>query len=135
MININKFAINSEEVIKKVCDFLNIEKTTNNENVEEAIKELCVKRLCKTIGLTGKYNYKSDFFEFFSCVVGEAICDMLSIRIHLACDELRFVKYEHINLVHQVKNYLTHETIEEAFLDSFELIDKFKFLIKNIKKN
>jgi len=66
--------------------------------------------------------------------MGEAICEKLNINIHVACEELRLIKYEHINLVAEVKSYLENETTEEAFLDAFELADRFKYLIPKLKK-
>ena len=127
--------LNRDKITSKICDFLNIEKpTTELTNLKETIKQICVARLCRAVGLTGKYNYKSEFFEFFSCIMGEAVCEKLSIQTHLACDELRLVKYEHINLVNQIKSYLDNESVEEAFLDAFELLDKFKYLIPKLKK-
>ncbi len=135
MNRIINFEIDKEKVINSVCAFLNVEKPENiNESTKEIIKKLCVARLCKAVGITGKYNYKSDFFEFFSCIMGEALCEKLSIRMHIACDEIRLVKYEHINLVGKIKEYLETETVEEAFLDAFELVDKFKYLIPKLKK-
>lgn len=132
---IRTFKINENEVIKDVCEFLHYdEQKTFNTTTKEAIKEICVGRLCKAVGITGKYNYKSEFFEFFSCVMGEAICEKLSIKTHIACDEIRLVKYEHINLVSQTREFLDNETIEEAFLDAFDLMDKFKYLIPQLKK-
>lgn len=133
--------INFEEtdklrIVAKIQDFLNINIAINyNESVNEIIKRICVARLCKAIGLTGNYNYKSDFFEFFSSVVGEAVCEILSIKLHIANGDLRFVKYEHINLVEEVKTYFETQSIEEAFLNAFELLDRFKYLIVKLKKS
>lgn len=124
-----------ENIIKKICTFFNIERPIlTSVTTDETIKELCVARLCKSVGLTGTYNYKSEFFEFFSNIMGEALCEKLNINKHIASDELRFVKYEHINLINEFKGYLDTETIEEAFLDAFNLVDKFKYLIPKIKK-
>ena len=124
-----------ENVTTKVCNFFNIDKPKiSSKTTNEAIKELCVMRLCKEIGITGIFNYKSDFFDFFASIMGEAVSEILNLKTCVACDELRFVKYEHINLIDQVKIYLEQETIEEAFLDAFELADKFKYLIPKLKK-
>ena len=123
------------QTIKQICDFLNLEKPNlNAETTQEAIKELCVARLCKAVGITRSYNYKSDFFNFFGCVMGEAICEILSLKAHVACDELRFVRYERINLIGEIKSYLENETVEEAFIDAFDLVDRFKYLIPKLKK-
>lgn len=133
--NYDKDEINMERVINKICNYLSLNKpimysTTTND----AIKELCVAKLCEIIGITGKYNYKSDFFDFFASIMGEAICEKLNIPTHVASAELRFFKHEHLNLIEVVRTYLENEYIDEAFLDAFELVDKFKHLIPKIKK-
>ncbi len=126
--------IKIDDEIKRICNFLNMEKPLlHSEMFDNKIKELCVARLCQTIGLT-RYNYQSEFFNFFANIMGEAICEKLNIAIHVACEELRFCKFEHVNLIQTVKIYLEKESIEEAFLDSFELVDKFKYLIPKLKK-
>ena len=123
--------MDKEKVILRICEYFNMEKPQIfSSTAKEAIKEICVARLCKAIGLTGKCNYKSGFFDFFSDVIGEAVCEILSIKIRIASDEIRLFKYEHINLVEEVKKYFLNESIEEAFLDAFELIDRFKYLVK-----
>lgn len=123
----------TEKVVDVVCDFLGMENPhLNNGTIKETIKELCVIRLCKTIGLTCKFNYKSMFFEFFSSIMGEAVCDKLGLKIHIAGDNLRLFKYEHINLVQATRSFLDYENIEESFLDAFDLADKYKYLIPQI---
>ena len=135
MNTISNYELDRERTIKRICEFFKFERPEmKSVTTKEAIKELCVARLCKSIGITGKYNYKSDFFEFFSSIMGEAICEKLSLKTHVACDELRLVKYEHVNLIREIKSYLDNETIEEAFLDAFHLVDKFKYLIPKLKK-
>ena len=129
-----KNEINEDNEIEKIFEFFNLETIRlNAKTLQEKIKELCVIRLCKAVGLTN-YNYKSDFFNFFASIMGEAVCEKLKIRTHTACDELRFCKYEHINLIDMVKSYLDESSVEEAFLDAFELVDKFKYLIPKLKK-
>ena len=129
------YEIDRELTITQICDFFKFERPILVSNTtNETIKELCVARLCKAVGLTGVYNYKSDFFEFFSSIMGEALCEKLKIKTHIAGEELRFVRYNQINLVNELKMYLDTETVEEAFLDAFDLVDKFKYLIPKIKK-
>lgn len=124
-----------EIIINKICKFCHFERPIMySTTTEENIKELCVARLCKAIGLTGTYNYKSDFFEFFSSIMGEALCEKLSIKARIASDELRLVRYERINLIDELKTYLDTETVEEAFIDAFNLADKYKYLIPQLKK-
>ena len=84
----NYFQIDKQETINKICKFLNLKQPESIESTtKEAIKQLCTLRLCKAIGITGNYKCKSEFFEFFSCVMGEAVCEYLSIKIHIASDE------------------------------------------------
>lgn len=126
--------IESTQAIKKVCEFFRFDcPEVHSKDTKEAIKEVCVARLCQAIGLS-LYNVKSEFFDFFSSIIGEAVCEKLSIKVRIAYDELRLVKYDHINLVGEVKWFLDNETIEEAFLDAFNLVDRFKFLIPKLKK-
>lgn len=124
-----------KQTIKQVCDFFRFEMfNIESENIENIIKEICVARLCKAIGIP-KYNFKSDFFNFFASIMGEAVCEKLSIKVRIASDELRLVKFNHINLVRETKNYLDTESVEEAFLDTFELVDEFKYLIPYLKRS
>ena len=132
--NIINYETERENAINKICDFFGFEKPClKSSTTNDSIKELCVVRLCKAVGLT-RCNYKSDFFDFFSCAMGEAVCEKLSIKTHVACAELRLCKYDNINLVNRVKFYLDTETVEEAFIDAFILMDKFKYLIPTLKK-
>jgi len=134
-IKINDNFLNKNQTISKVCDFLRLENPKlESGTLVDAIKCICVERLCKAVGITGTYNYKSEFFDFFASIMGEALCEKLNTNIHVACEELRLIKYEHINLVAEVKSYLENETTEEAFLDAFELADRFKYLIPKLKK-
>lgn len=131
----NTNELDNQTTIDKVCDFFKLKNTRNrSDDLKDTIKELCVNRLCKVIGVTGVYNYKSHFFEFFSNVMGEAVCEKLSINTHIAGDEIRFVKYEHINLVNKTRYFLENESMEDAFLDVFKMIDKYKYLIPKLKK-
>lgn len=128
--------MDNNEIIKKVCEFLNLKHNINNsDSIENFIKESTVKKLCEVVGLTGKYNHESPFFKFFSNIMGEAVCEVLNIKIRIACDELRLVKYCGINLVDKSVGYLKTESVEEAFLDTFEMVDKFKFLVEKININ
>lgn len=125
-----------EKTIQKICDFFRLETPMAlNSSIEEAVKDLCVMRLCKAIGLTKNNLVKSEFFDFFGCLMGEAVCQKLSIKQRIARDELRLIKFDKINLVQEIKNYLETETVEEAFLDAFELVDRFKYIIPYLKKS
>ena len=130
-----KIETQKENILKDICNYLGVKQVDfSGATLKEMIKELCVARLCKAVGITGKYNYKSSFFDFFSSIMGEAVCDKLKLKIHVASDELRLIKYERINLIEKVKLFLENETTEEAFIDAFNLADKFKYLIPKLKK-
>ena len=133
MKNIGNIQLDNNKLAKDVCDYLNINTQSSSiENIEEFIKEMTVKKLCEVVGLTGKYNHQSSFFNFFSKIMGEAVCEILNIKIRIAGDSLRLIKYGGINLVEQTISFLKNENLEEAFLDTFEMVDKFKFLIDKI---
>ena len=132
-ININK--TERVDILEKVSSFLKLkQQTLKSLTARDGIKELCVIKLCKVIGLSGNYNYQSEFFNFFSSIMGEAVCERISIKIRVAPDELRLIKYEHINLVQTVMFFLETKSLEEAFLDAFNLADRFKYLIPKLKK-
>ncbi len=119
-----------ESTIKIVKKYLGLENPKIfNKTTKNIIKELCVTRLCRSVGISGTFNYRSDFFDFFASIMGEAVCEKLNIKIHVASEDLRLIKYEHINLIEQARFYLDNETLEEAILDIFELADRFKYLI------
>lgn len=124
------------QTINKICSFFKMDvPTLKEQTLEEIVKQICVIRLCKAIGLSGISNIKSEFFDFYSCIMGEAVCEKLQIKLRIASDELRLVKYNHINLVDKVKSYLNNELVEEAVLDAFELADKYKYVIELLKKS
>lgn len=135
MNNIKLYRVDAEKIIESVRDFLRLKQPIlKSLSIKENIKEMCVLKLCKVIGLNSNFNYQSEFFNFFSSIMGEAVCEQLSINIHIASDELRLIKYEHINLVQKVSEFLTAKSLEEAFLDAFNLADRFKYLIPKLKK-
>ena len=73
-LNINDYEKDREFIINNICDFLKMERPQMfSSTTKDAIKELCVARLCKTIGLTGTYHYKSEFFDFFSVEIRQII--------------------------------------------------------------
>lgn len=122
-----------ENIINGICSYLKIEQPVlHSLTLKEEIKELCVARLCKSIGIKCEYNYKSNFFEFFSNITAEALCNKLKIKIRIAPDHLRLFRYERVNLVDEVRKFLENDDIDEAFIDSFNFIDRFKYLIAKI---
>lgn len=134
MNNENMDEIERAQIIKNICDFFKMEvPNLYNKSIEDAIKYICVVRLCKAIGLSGVKNIKSDFFDFYSCIIGEAVCEKLNIKLRIASDELRLVKYNQINLIDRAKQCLENDLLEEAIIDTFELADEFKEVMKIIK--
>lgn len=134
MINIGENNIDQNSIKRKVCDFLNMEPIQmETTSIVAFIKEFVSKKLCEVVGLTGNFNHRTPFFDFFSSIMGEAVCEVLNIKIRIACDELRLVKYSGINLIDKAVEYLNTQSIDEAFLDTFEMVDKFKFLVEKIK--
>ena len=124
-----------QDIVSNITKYLKLKEINLTSNtLIENIKELCVAKLCNVIGITCHYNYKSDFFELFSSLSGEALCDKFDLKMHVAKDELRLIKYEKINLVETAKSYFLNENIDEVILDTFNLADKFKHLIPKLKK-
>ena len=124
--------LNDEEnkKIKEVCKYLQISKLKFTSNSFcEAIKEVCVAKMCLSIGINCKYNYKSKFFEFASRIAGEAVCKNLDIKMHIAEDCYRLVKYKNVNMVEKVRELLQNEDKDEAFIDIFHFVDSYKYLI------
>ena len=66
----NTININGTErvdILEKVSSFLKLkQQTLKSLTARDGIKELCVIKLCNVIGLSGNYNYQSEFFNFFS---------------------------------------------------------------------
>lgn len=118
-------------VLNKIINFLKIKfPELTDVDVKENIKELCVAKLCGVIGVKCKYNYKSEFFDFFSDIVGEAVCRKLLIPIQMAEDKYRLIKYDGVNLVDKTLNLLNEFETDEAFLEIFEFLDNFKYVVK-----
>ena len=73
-----------DSIINKICVFFKMDcPILQSTTIQETIKEICVARLCKSIGIRCEYNYKSTFFEFFSQIIGEAVCDKLHIKLRI----------------------------------------------------
>lgn len=127
--NINLFG---QVDLKNVRKYLEIDEEIHGVSVEDEIRILCIKRLCKSLGIKCDFNYQNKYFYIFSCIVGEAICVKFNLRIHTAEDKLRLFRYNGINFVEKVKQYLETESIDEAFVDSFNFIDENKNIILKI---
>lgn len=125
--------LDKESILKKVCVFFKMDyPNLHSSSLKEGIKEICVARLCKSIGIRCEYNYKSAFFEFFSQIIGEAVCKKLNIRLTIAPDCLRLFKYEHYNLVDTVGMFINFENIDEGIIESFNFINKYTYLIPQL---
>ena len=59
---------------------------------------------------------------------------MLDIKLHIAEDCFRLFKFENVNLVEKVKEFLQNEDKDEAFVDIFHFLDGCKDLIAKYKK-
>lgn len=130
----NFYDESNKEIIQKVCGFLKIDCPKLLSNTpQEGVKEICVARLCKSIGINCEYNYKTEFFEFFSSITAEAVCNKLNINLRIAPDNLRLFRYNKLNLIEEVKIFLDNENIDEAFIDAFDFVDSYKYLIPLLK--
>lgn len=126
----NIIELNNNIAIQKIKVFLSLKDFSCNNNISlvENIKVMCVKKLCNVIGIKCECNYKNEFFNYFSSITGEAICQLLNIPIVVAEDNFRLFKYNHINFVEHVKNLLKNEFLEDAYVDVFNFLDNNKHL-------
>ena len=121
--------------MNKLESFLNFSPSFfKSESLTERVKEMCVAKLCNEIGIRCEYNYKSGFFNFFSSIMGQAISEKLNLNLCLDDYNLRFVKFENVNLVKTASSILEDKCVNEAFIDVYELADKYKWVIDKIKK-
>jgi len=127
-------ALNNEIKLNKACSFLKMDMPIFfASSIEGKIKELCVCKVCSSIGIKCPCNRSSGFLNFFSSVMGEAVCNKLNLDVSIACPELRFVRYNHLNLVQEVETLLENHDINEAFLDAFNFLERFKFVAEKLK--
>ena len=128
-----KSKINESEVLQKVKSYLKLQNFSCSDNVclQDNIKIMCVQKLCDVVGIKCKCNYKNKFFNYFSSITGEAVCQVLNIPISIASDNYRLFKYNHINLVEHVKQILIAEDLENAFVDIFQFLDDNKGAVIN----
>lgn len=134
MLTIKEFEIENElEKLQNFCSFVEMEVPTIYDNVKTAIKQLCVERLCKTIGITCAVNVKNEFFNFFSCIVGQVIVEKLNLNLHIDDFNLKYVKFGNVNLIFSAKMLLENDNLDEAFINIFNLADKYKFVIELLR--
>ena len=123
------------ETMDKLKDFLNFTPSFfKSECLTDKVKEMCVAKLCDAIGIRCEYNYKNIFFDFFSSIMGQAISEKLNLNLCLDDYNLRFVKFESVNLIKSAGVILDCKEIDEAFIDVYELADKFKWVMRELKK-
>ena len=100
----NDGKISEKHILEQVENLLNYKKNTyKDDSLIDNIKEVCVDRLCSAVGVECEYNYKSDFFNFYAEIFGQAVVDLLGINLVIASDIVRLFKHNHINLVEQVR--------------------------------
>lgn len=128
--------VNSEnEILSRLNSYLNFSHSIYYaEKLTEKIKEVCVAKLCDAIGIRCAYNYKNVFFDFFSSIAGEAISQKLNFRLTIDEYNLKFIKFDDVNLVASALTILNMKEIDEAFIDIYELADKYKWVINKLKK-
>ncbi|MBE5741626.1 MAG: hypothetical protein E7351_03785 [Clostridiales bacterium] len=124
-------------VLERVYEFLKLKPPIlfSSTTLEGCIKECCSTKLCRLVGLRCNCNIHNDFFEVFSRLVGEVVCDRLHLNLHLAGENLRFVKYEHLNFVKAVSLLMQNECVDDAILDTFNLLDSHRNLIPKLIAN
>lgn len=117
-------------VLNKVCGFLDVKMPIlSSMNLNDNIRELCVVKLCKVLGLKCAYNYKNNLLDFFSAIIAQAVAEKLSLRLNIAGANYRFVKYNHVNLIQEVKLMLDDNNLDESFVDIFNFLERFKSLV------
>lgn len=122
-----------EENIVLVKKYLKLEEfELKSVEIIENIKELCVARLCREIGITFRYDYKSEYFRLFSNVVGEAVCRVLDIKVTVGSPVVRLVRYNGVNLVDKACELLKTESLEEAFVDLYNITEEFKKIVPKL---
>ncbi len=125
--------MNESEILEKVCNFLQIDMPRlSSQTVADGVREICVAKLCATLGIKCKYNYKNEFFSIYSSIIGEAVSQILNLKLDIAPFELKYVRYNGINFVNHACDLLKSEDLDEAFIDMFNLVDDHKDVLKQI---
>ncbi len=120
-----------EQIILKVSEFLKIDlPKLESTTIEDNIKELCVAKLCATLGIKCKYNYKNEFFSIYSSIIGEAVSQILDLKLDIAPGKLKYIRYNGINFISHALELLKMEDLDEAFIDVFNLVDDHKDELK-----
>ncbi len=130
------FDMSNNYIIDKVCKYMNMDRPfLFSKTADEIVKEICVAKLCKVLGIKCTYNYKNNFFSIFSMLVGEAVVRILDLKLCIAPYYLSCVKFDGINFIEKAVEILQSSNIEKAIFDVFNFINKYKHLIPQyIKK-
>ena len=125
-----KVETNPKIAFQKIKEFLKLNNFLFDEQIslEDNIKKICVKKLCNVVGIKCNCNYKNKFFNYFSSITGQAICELLNIPIVIAEDGFRLIRYNGINFVDKVKELLKNDFLEDAFIDVFQFLEENKFV-------
>ncbi len=122
-----------EKILNQVCNYLGCDRPVlNSYHIEDNIREICVAKLCQTMGLNCEYNFKNGFFDNYSMITGEVLCRRLNIHLHLANDNLRLVRYQKINFVQYVYELFDIEDVDEAIIDAFNFARRYHHIISSI---
>ncbi len=127
------YILNRDQILNKICTYFNMDKPIlSSDEICENIKELCVAKLCKTMGLKCAYNFRNQFFDNYSIITGEAVCMRLNINTHIANDNIRLVRYDRINFIRYVSDLFETEEVDEAIIDAFNFSQKYGQVISSI---
>ncbi|MBR2970057.1 MAG: hypothetical protein IKC49_03280 [Clostridia bacterium] len=125
--------LNRDQILNKICSYLRLDRPIlSSDEIHENIKEICVAKLCKTMGLKCPYNFRNGFFDNYSIITGEAVCEKLRINTHIASDNIRLIRYDSINFVRYVSDLFETEDIDEAIIDAFNFSQKYGQIISAI---
>lgn len=125
-----------EQILLQACEFLNFErKKILSAGLKDGVKELCVGRLCQALGVECAYNYKNEFFNFFSCIMGEVVSSKLGHDLGIDEYKLKYIKVENTNLITSAQTMFENPNMDQAFIDVYNLARRFKHLILDLKRN
>lgn len=128
-INMENTNNKNKEIYDKLAQFIGYFSDLESDNIIDKIKEMCVKKLCSVVGIKCGCNFRNPYFNFFGCVMGQALCNKLNIVITVAPAGLRLIKYDGINFISRAEQFLENPDIDEAFIDVFDLTDDHKNII------
>lgn len=98
-------------------------------DVGEKIKNMCIAKMCRVIGIDCEQCYNSKLFQIFGGILGEAVCRKLMLSLHVVSEELRYLCFNGINFVEQSVHFLNEFEVDEAVLDIFNFVDEHKSIL------